>query len=62
MSSDDYIIIDKTTFKIYYCQGYKRLKNDLIGKAKSLEKAITFAEQWQEKNKIWVEYGIRFIK
>ena len=64
MSSDDSIIISKSTFKIYYIQlsqeGFG--EEDVIGQCKSLEEAIKFAEDWQEKDGMYVEYGIRFIK
>lgn len=63
MSSDDSIIISKSTFKIYYIQSQESFgEEDVIGQCKSLEEAIKFAEDWQEKDGMYVEYGIRFIK
>ena len=62
MSSNDFLAISRSTFKVYHADaecGFN--EKDLVATGKNLEDAILKAEEYQEKNDFFVEYGILFI-
>ena len=71
MSSNDILIISKSTFKVYHCDfDYLADTGDKgrpIGQGKSLEEAIKIAENWGRQDAEdggygGSEYGINFIE
>lgn len=61
MSSNDGILISKSTFKVYHYDADSG-SNYEIAKGTSLEDAVNKAEQWEQDNLCPVEYGITFAE
>ena len=75
MSADNYILIDKKTFKVYHCtascvkakyKGKRDLRDSqcsFVGKGKTLSDTVRIAKK-EEKNAMkagyYIEYGVSF--
>lgn len=59
MSADNFIVIDKKTFKVYEGCASTGEKWQ-IGKGKNLKDAVKIAEDYLETNGGYLEYGIFF--
>ena len=60
MSANDFILISKSTFKIFHadmdgCYNYE------VAQGKDLADAIEKAEEWEKEQMFNCEYGIKFI-
>lgn len=59
MSADNVLTINRKTFEVRDCWSEDISKGSLVGKGKSLEEAITIAQDYVREN--IVEYGIIFV-